>query len=271
MKLNTISACGEYLDDEMMKMKIEDGFDFDITISESQAGNMGVVSATGDSHLCFRILSTGELEGAMCDCSSSDDDIIKAEPVADEYMNEIEDIVKHFRLREMAMAETREKFLRIVSDVSAKQPDDVIMVGYGDSYDKYLQAYDTCLLAVYLKGKRMIEKRFHVNPEEDDDALWELCLSDEDIYRNTARRLKKEYNIRDKYILNFSSDEMEEKLYAISQEGVASGQAEVRRMSGRASSAVYYKVFLNKDKKIPDNLIHRICRKLLKGSGSDSV
>lgn len=269
MKLNIVSACGEYLDEEKTKMKIEDGFDFDITVSESQAKDMGVGFAVGDSHLCFRISSTGAIDGVICECFNSDSDVVEADAISEEKLNIVEAIVTHFRLREMAEAETRAKLLNIISDVSLMQPKDAVMVGYGGSYDKYLQAYSTCLLAIYKNGKRMIEKEFLIDFDPETESVWKICLTNDDADIETAKQLRKEYNIRDEYVLDFLPDEIEKKLYAISPEGVKEGQAEVRRMSGRAASTIYYKMLSNRDKRMPDNLIHKICKNLLRGSGGD--
>lgn len=271
MRLNIVSACGEYLDEEKTKMKIEDGFDFDITISESQAKDMGADFAVGDSHLCFRISSIGEIDGVMCECFNSDSDIITADIVSEEKLNIVENTAAHFRLKEMAQAETRAKLLNIISEVSLMQPEDAVMVGYGGTYDKYLQAYSTCFLTIYKNGKRMIEKEFPIAVNFNEESLWKICLSDDDTDIETAKQLRKEYNIRDKYVLDFLPDEIEEKLYAISPEGVKEGQAEVRRMSGKAASTIYYKMLSNRDKKMPNNLIHKICKDLLRGSGGDSA
>ena len=268
MRLCSVSACAEYLDDTQTKMKLEEGFDFDIAISEQQAKMLGVKDAKGESHLCIRVLFTGEIEGIMCECPSADEDISFVQAVSDDYMSNVIEIISQYRVMDMATATTRAELIDVISNVSKKQGDKDIILAYGDNYDKYLEAYDSCLLSVYRYGIRMIEKYMDVEVNFDKKYLWQICVAETaDItYRNAAKLMQKEYNIRDEYIAELTPEQIEEKIKAISPAGIKEGQAAVRKMSGRAVMSIYYERFSARDKNMPQNLMHKISERLEKNS-----
>lgn len=239
--LKSVAAYGGFIDKEKTKFGIEEGFDFTVTLDEKEAADFSAKPSEYGSELTVRISCMGVIEDAVCSHNTDDPDLNIRDYVDEEHEDAVTELVNDMGLGDIATSITRYDMVPMLCELSEKQPDDDIMVMYGEDYDKYLEGYNGYILNVFSQGSLMICK--HGKFEGNTAGKWgpyvTKTMTADQI--KTAKELAHKYNIMDEYA-NEPDESLKDKLYSVSDEGRAEGEAAVRDMSENPVLPIYMNI-----------------------------
>ena len=256
--LSSVEAYGGFIDKEETKLGIEDGFDFTILLDEEEAVDFSNKNpAAKDFKLIIRISCTGIIEDAVYTYKTDDPDLDIRDFVDEEHEDAVTELVNVMGLGDIATSATRADMMVALRDISELQPDDDMIVIYGTDYDKYLEAYNGYIISVLAHGRLMITKHVDLSTNEAERWVPFVTNTTPKEYVRWAKDYARKYNIIDDYALEPQA-KLDEKLYAISDEGRAEGEEMVRDMSEDPIMPIYMHIREDAVKIPPDGVLPKV-------------